>query len=115
MHLLSLFGPALEGELGERAGQFALKRMRMYIAHRVRQFGELRLGGLGDARIRMASGGDREGAGQVEIFFAVRIPHMHALGTLPDNRPRAVLRQVRYVAAFVRAEELEVRVHQTPF
>ena len=107
--------PTLEGELGKFARELTLERVRMHIAHRVRQLGELRLPGLGDARVGMAGGGHGKGAGEVEILFAVRIPNVYTLCVLPDNRPRAVIRKVRDVAAFVLLQQLEVRIHQTPF
>ncbi len=85
--------------------------MRVHIAHRVGELGELGLGGAGDARIGVAGGGDGEGGGEVEILFAVGVPYVDALGAFPNDGPRAVLREVGDVAAFVVAQEFEVGVH----
>ena len=109
MHMAKLRArPTLEGELGKFARELTLERVRVHIAHRVRQLGELRLSGFGDARVGMAGGGHGKGTGEVEILFAVRIPNVYTLCVLPDNRPGAFLRKVSDIAALVLLQEFEV-------
>ncbi len=99
--------PVLKGDAAQLAGQFGLSHMRMEIAHRVRQPGELLLAGLDDARIRVTGGGDSKRGGQIQIFFPVGVPNKDILGAVPDNRPRAVRLDERDVARLGVAKLIE--------
>ena len=92
---------ALKAQL---ARQLGFQRVRMHVAHRVQQFSHLRLSGFDDVGIRVAGGGDAERGGEIQILFPVRIPDIHALRALPDNRPRAVGVNEGDVARFMIAQ-----------
>src|SRR5688572_28504687 len=52
--------PALESDAAEFAREFGLARVRMNIAHGVKQFGHLLRGGAEDVAIRMTGSGHSE-------------------------------------------------------
>ena len=81
--------------------------MRVHVPHRVEQRCHLPLPGFDDARIGVARRSDAECRRQVEIFFSVGVPHVHALGALPDDWPRTIRLNERQVARFVALQELK--------
>ena len=81
--------------------------MRVHVTHRVEKRRHLLPGGIDHPRIGMTPGGDAERARQVEIFFAIGIPDVHAARAFPHDGPRTVRGDESDVARFVTPEKVE--------
>ena len=59
----------------------------MHVAHRVHELRRLRGERVADLRPRVAGRRDAECGREIEKAVSIRIPHIRALGALPENRP----------------------------
>ena len=96
----NLPGPPFKCDSAQLAGQFCLERMRVHVAHRVRQFRHLTLSGLHHVRIGVSGRSDAERSRQVEIFISVGIPDLRAARAFPHGRPGTIRFDERHVARF---------------
>ena len=98
-------GPLFKSDAAQFTRQSRLERVRMHIAHRMKQLRHLLLAGMDHARIRMTGRRDAERSGEVEILFSFRVPNMNTTSTLPNDGPRTVGFHERDVARLVGAKQ----------
>src|SRR3954467_6199212 len=79
--------PPLEGQRAQLTGQLRFERVRMDIAHGVKETGHLLLAGANDARVGVPGGGHSEGSREIQIFASFGIPNMNAPRAFPNNWP----------------------------
>ena len=79
--------PPLECQRTQPLAHFGLQLRGMHVAHRVHELRRLRGERVADFRPSVPRRRDAKCGREIEKAVAIRIPHIHALGALPENRP----------------------------
>src|SRR5436190_2247547 len=77
----------LKCDLTKTLHELGFERMRMDVAHRVKQAPHLLLSCANNPRVRVPSIRNPERRRQIEIPFPARVPNMHPARTFPHDRP----------------------------
>ena len=99
--------PSLERDSAQFTRQSRFERVRMHVAHGVKESGHLLLTGLDDSQISMTCRRHTKRRSEIQKIFSLHIPNVNTPGPFPNDRPRAIRLDERHVRRLVSAQRLQ--------